>query len=96
MEIQIPLSSLQIVTHKVKAVEPKISTLRMYNGNIWDSEEPDRVEWGVPIFATTTMGVFPGFLDGSQDGPHIGYLTKTNDYFGRPLYIITRMKPYDM
>lgn len=87
MQIQINLRLKTIP--EMEAVEPKISTLRIYNANSWRHEEPrDLNLWHNPLFRKTTMGV----LDGSQ----IGYITEVTNYLGTTIYAIIRIMPQDV
>jgi len=73
---------------EVEAVEPKISTVRIYNANSWRNEESEQPNEWTRQFPKTTEGV----LDGSQ----IGYITEVTNYLGTTIYAIIRIMPQDV
>lgn len=86
MQIQV---NLHLTTFpEIEAIEPKISTIRIYNTNSWKNDEPKELnEWHNELFAKTIEGV---------DGSYHGYITIVHDYFGRTLYTIARLVPQDV
>lgn len=54
---------VQVTFPELKLVEPKISTLKIYNVDPWKNEELQQPQqWVVPIHAMTHMGVVDGSI----------------------------------
>ena len=60
------MTQMQVCTHvtfpELKSVEPKISTLKIYNINSWKNEEPEQPQWVAPVRSATYMGVVGGSI----------------------------------